>query len=213
MNKTTVILISLLFSALCTNAQKLTMQRQYVSIVVDGSYSMNAELGTHTKIACVAKSLETFFGKLENYGEIQSSLSVFGTKHNSSSPEKCSDYSTLVPFEMGNTPKLKAMAKRIEPLGGSPVTDALQKTAEAMPNDGTKKYIIIIVDGGDGCQKPLCETYKALDPNTNGIFIIGIGISTEDQALFSCAPTFANATNEKELNDSLDRIFNLIKPY
>lgn len=211
--KTFLPLLLSLFVFTTAFSQKLTMQRQYLSIVVDASYSMTNNLGEASKIAQTQKHLAEFIGKLENYGELQLSLSTFGSNSSNTGDNRCTDFKTIVPFELGNTPKLKAQLKRITAQGGSPVSLSLQKSAELIPASGTKKYIILIVDGGDACQQPFAETYEKYKSQVDGIFVIGLGIAKEDQTLYTCCPTFANADSGVELKQSLNRIFESIKPY
>ncbi len=202
-----------LFTISSMHAQTLALQRSYISVVVDASLSMNQPLGTETKISVLQEALSTFFTKVDNYPELTASLGTFGSSRTSTNPDQCTDYKFLVPFDIGNTSRLNSALRRITHFGTSPVANAMRTAVKALPADNAKKYVIIFTDGGDSCMELVCDDFAQQDSLTNGIFIVGIGIPVEDQELFSCTSTFANADNADELAAALQRIFDVIKPY
>lgn len=194
-------------------AQPLALKRNYVSVVVDASLSMGQPFGGGSKISAVQEALTAFFLRIEKYPEMQASLSVFGSSKTNTDPAQCNDFKFLVPFDIGNTARLNAALHRIAPFGTSPVVHAMRTAVKALPADGSKRYVVIFTDGGDSCMELVCDQYAQQDSLTDGIFIVGLGIPAEDQELFSCAQTFANADNAKDLSLAIQRIFDVIKPY
>jgi hypothetical protein len=212
-NRLSIAILVLITSAFQTVAQPLALKRHYISVIVDASLSMGQPLGSVSKMAATHEVLSAFFTKLEKYPELQASLSTFGSAKSNTDPAQCTDFKFLVPFDVGNTARLNVALRRILPFGTSPVSYAMRTAVKALPADGAKRYVIIFTDGGDSCMELVCDQYAQQDSLTNGIFIIGLGIPAEDQELYSCSQTFANADSSTELAQALQRIFDSIKPY
>lgn len=206
-------LLLIILSGFQSLAQPLALKRHYISVVIDASLSMSQPLGPVSKISATQEVVSAFFDKIEKYPELQASLSTFGSSKTNTDPAQCTDYKFLVPFDVGNTARLHAALRRILPFGTSPVTYAMRTAVKALPSDGAKRYVLIFTDGGDSCMELVCDQYAQQDSLTDGIFIIGLGIPAEDQELYSCSQTFANADSGVELSQALQRIFDTIKPY
>jgi Ca-activated chloride channel homolog len=212
-----IISLILVLGQVAAHGQKLSMPKYSVRIVLDASLSMASPISSsqdgETRIAAASRALAELLDKFSRYGEINTSLSVYGSKLQSNHPDRCSDVQILVAYEPGNTQRLKHAISKLQPLGASPLSAALKHAADAPNLGATKKYIIVIADGGDSCGQILCSAFDDIDKNTDGIFIVGIDIDEIDLELFSCVPTFANASDYNEISQALERIFQVIKPY
>ncbi|MFQ3579096.1 MAG: VWA domain-containing protein [Bacteroidales bacterium] len=195
--------------------QKLSMQRINVLFIVDASFSMGSKLGNENKMNVVASGMKTLIDKMLNYPEFQYALRMYGHQ----SPQynyDCIDSKLEVPFGSVNASGvIKYKVERTIPTGTSPVAYALSLYKNDFPEDGNKRYIVLITDGADACNGDICkeQTNVENDKSVSGLYVISIGISDKDKTAFTCINRYKNASNITELQTIFQEVLDMIKPY
>lgn len=210
--KIAIILFLFSFSVV---GQKLQMQKIKILIIADASQSMVEKWDERTKIDAVRLYLSGFIEKMSNYGEVEFAYRVFGADFESHE-NNCSDSKLVIPFSSLNGDKIKVALNQTSPSGISALSYALENSLSDFENETFhKKYIILITDGPDACNKSICASYNTLksNPNITDVFCIGINLSDSEANQFKCFTNFINSSTEKSFKNECDKIFSKIKPY
>jgi hypothetical protein len=167
-------------------------------IVLDASSSMNAKLGSTSKLAAVRTELGQAVGGYA--GRLAFGLVAFGHRKASN----CADSELLAkPGELTAETQSKLLDK-IKPKGQAPIAAALSDAAKAAPAQG-RLDIVLIADGGDTCDADLCSTAVALKEKSADlrIHVLGFGKEEETKPLACLAAvsggTFVAAKDAGEL--------------
>lgn len=172
-------------------------------IVLDASSSMNAKIGSTSKIAAVRTELGQ---AVEAYGDrLSFGLVAFGHRKASN----CADSEILAkPGEL-TAETQNELLDNIKPKGQAPVAAALSDAAKAAQKPG-RLDIVLIADGGDSCDADICSTAVALKEKSQAlrIHVIGFSGKTDDLKPLTCLAratggTFVAATNAAELKQGL----------
>jgi hypothetical protein len=178
--------------------------------MLDASSSMNAKVGSTTKIAAVKTELGAALGLYA--GRLSFGLVAFGHRKASN----CADSETLAkPGELTFAAKDKLFDK-IKPKGQAPIAAALSDAAKSAQAQG-KLDILLIADGADTCDADSCSTAVALKEKSQGlrIHVIGFGAKSEETRPLACMAattggTFVAAADANELKQGLATILDQI---
>lgn len=195
--------------------QRLKMQKNKVLIIFDESNSMNNQWELKSKINVARDNLFLFLDKASKYGEFEFALRLFGHQH-PSHVENCNDTKLEVNFGIESAAKIKQVLTKVKPLGMAPVEGSLARAENDYQDDmSCLRTIIVFVDGPDGCNSKICDTYNDLINSSRyfDVFVVGINVSDDFLPDFTCMPSFKNAVRESDLKTILDGIFSKIKPY
>lgn len=142
-----VLVACVLMAAGAASAQQGPRSRASAVVVLDASNSMNGRLPNDrtSKIAAVAGALRASLPKLTTGTEI--GLAAFGARRASD----CNDAEVIVP-PSADVGRVTAALERIQPRGFSPVVLALRNAAKALPADGSKAGIILVLDDLASCR-------------------------------------------------------------
>jgi len=180
-------------------------------VVLDASSSMNAKIGSASKITAVRSELGQAVG---TYGDrLSFGLVAFGHRKASN----CADSQVLAkPGELTAETQGKLL-DGIKPKGQAPVAAALSDAAKAAPAQAAKLDIILIADGGDSCDADICATADSLKQKTHAlrIHVIGFAAKPDELKPLSCVAgvtggTFVTATNASELKQGFATVFDAI---
>jgi Mg-chelatase subunit ChlD len=178
--------------------------------VLDGSSSMNAKIGSASKIATVRTELGAAIGA---YGDrLSFGLVAYGHRKASN----CADSQVLAkPGELTAETQSKLFDK-IKPKGQAPVAAALSDAAKSAPAQG-RFDIVLIADGGDTCDADICSTAAAIEEKSPDlrIHVVGFAGKVDDIKPLACLAqttggTLAVATNASELKDGLAHVLEAI---
>ena len=179
-------------------------------IVLDASSSMNAKIGSASKIAAVKAELSQTLGAYA--GRLSFGLVAFGHRKASN----CADSEILAkPGELTFATQGKFLDK-IKPKGQAPIAAALSDAAKAAQAQ-ERLDIVLIADGGDTCDADICSTAGALKEKSPAlrIHVIGFGGKEDELKPLSCLAgatggTFVAATNTGELKQGLASVLDAI---
>src|SRR3990170_2031601 len=179
-------------------------------VVLDASSSMNAKIGSTSKIAAVRTELGQALGSYA--GRLSFGLVAFGHRKASN----CADSEILAkPGELTFASQSKLLDK-IKPKGQAPIAAALSDAAKAAQTQG-RFDIVLIADGGDTCDADICSTAVALKEKSQSLRIHVIGFNDKPDELkpLTCVAgatggTFVAATNAAELKQGLATVLDAI---
>jgi len=179
-------------------------------VVLDASSSMNAKIGSTSKIAAVRTELGQALGSYA--GRLSFGLVAFGHRKASN----CADSEILAkPGELTFATQSTFLDK-IKPKGQAPIAAALSDAAKAAQTQG-RLDIVLIADGGDTCDADICSTAVALKEKSQSLRIHVIGFNDKPDELkpLSCVAgatggTFVAATNAGELKQAFTTVLDAI---
>ncbi|MCP4348868.1 MAG: SH3 domain-containing protein [Desulfobacterales bacterium] len=150
--------------------------------IIDASASMDGQLGDKTKIDSVKNVLTQLAKELPDGQNI--GLTVFG----GSQKGDCKDVKGLIPLSRINKKVFIEQVQNITPMGMTPLSLALQRTAEKLKKIKPLTTIILIADGQDTCMGDPCELVGKLGAKKikSVINVIGLGIPEPEKEQLSC---------------------------
>jgi len=179
-------------------------------VVLDASSSMNAKIGSTSKIAAVRTELGQAVG---TYGDrLSFGLVAYGHRKASN----CADSEVLAkPGELTSETQGKLLDK-IKPKGQAPVAAALSDAAKSATTQG-RLDIVLIADGGDTCDADICSTAAALKQKSPALRIHVVGFSGKADELqpLACLTkatggTFTVSTTTGELKEGLAHVLDAV---
>lgn len=202
-------LIVVLFSlALSIHAQS-TIKNQNeekttrLLFVFDASQSMFGRWDYEQKIFSARKILSNWLDSLSTVNNLEVALRVFGDQY-PVPPQVCEDSRLVVPFSKDNFGDIKKALREIVPKGTTPITYALEQSANDFPEDiNSRNIIILITDGIEECDGDPCAI--SLKLQQKGIIIkpFVIGIGKDFKSTFDCVGTFVEAQTEEDFVSAL----------
>ncbi|WP_299908839.1 VWA domain-containing protein [uncultured Paracoccus sp.] len=164
-------------------------------IVLDASGSMWGQIDGRSKIEIARETLAGVLGTLPPEREL--GLIAYGHR----SKGDCADIELVVPPAAGNGPAIAEAANRLNPLGKTPLTDAVRQAAEALQSTEDKATVILVTDGLETCEADPCALAAKLE--TSGVdftaHVVGFGLTAEEGAQVAC---LAEATGGRYLQAS-----------
>ncbi|MEM6590081.1 MAG: hypothetical protein AAF641_16675, partial [Pseudomonadota bacterium] len=127
----------------------------------------------------------------------------------------CADIETLVEPQAGATADdIIEQVQAISPRGKTPLTDAVEKAAEALSYKVKPATIVLISDGLESCERDPCALAEALEKSGVNFtaHVVGFGIgSDQDVGSLSCLAeetggVFIEASNAAELQTALSNV-------
>ncbi len=153
-----------------------------VVFVLDGSGSMSGPAGKQTKMAAAKEVLEEIVPNLPS--EVRVGLVAYGHRRKGD----CSDIEVLVPPGSTDRAGLLALARRIEPVGKTPMSDAVVAAAELLKTKDAETTIVLVSDGIETCAADPCGTIKKLK-STGVRFVlhtVGFAVTPEAREQLEC---------------------------
>jgi Ca-activated chloride channel family protein len=159
-------------------------------IVLDASGSMWAEIGGKTKIEIARETLDRVLG--EAPADLELGLIAYGHREKGS----CDDIEEIVAAGPGTRASIAEAARRLNPKGKTPITQAVRAAAEALRFTEDKATVILVTDGIETCNADPCAAARELE--AQGIdfttHVVGFGLSKDEGRQVAC---IAEATGGK----------------
>ena len=183
--------------ALSAQAEEATM------IVLDASGSMWGQIDGVNKIVIARDVVRETLP-----AAAQGPLGLVSYGHNRKGD--CSDIEVLVPPAAGTAGAIAASVDAINPKGKTPLSDAVQRAAQAMGHEENKATVVLVTDGLETCGAAPCALARALE--ASGVdftaHVVGFGLSRQDGAAVSCLASetggrYFEADNQGELAAAL----------
>lgn len=189
-------------------------QQQATILVYDASGSMWGVLPEgSTKVEVARRVLGEFFASRDD--SVPIGVVVYG--HNRRGD--CADIEVVAPVAVHDADGLAARLNRINPVGMTPLTDALNRAAGEIPVTAETADIILVTDGLETCNADPCALAARLA--TQGIriraHVVGFGLSDEQAGAMACISEATGGLlltprNGEELAKALNRIASLEPP-
>ncbi len=129
-----------------------------VMLMVDGSSSMAEAFGAELKVDAAKRELSRFVAAWPQ--DVPLGLLAFGHRRFLQPEGACRDYEVLVPARSGSGPAINAALARLEPMGRTPLTDAIRAAADALGSAERKASIVVFTDGVDTCDQDPCAAVR-----------------------------------------------------
>jgi Ca-activated chloride channel family protein len=154
-----------------------------VMIVFDGSGSMWGPIeGTRqSKLVVARDGVRRALGKLAPQTRV--GLVHFGHRRGD-----CGDVEVVRRAEGLDIDRTMLALERLNPRGRGPVTQALREAAKALPNDGSRRSLVLIHDDADNCPADLCALASDLRAQQVRAHVISLAPKPEDLARMTCLP-------------------------
>jgi len=174
-------------------------------LVLDASGSMWQQIGDAHKIT-IARDV---VGELLNTLPADRALGLWAYGHRRKGD--CNDIEELVPAGVDNRERIRAAVKALNPKGKTPLSDAVERAAEALRYEEEEATVVLISDGRETCDRDPCAVADLLE--SAGVdftaHVIGFDVSApEDQAQLRCLAentggSFRMAEDAAGLKDAL----------
>lgn len=153
-------------------------------LVLDGSYSMVEEdVDGRARIDVAKEAANKVLTKIGDSTDV--GLLTYGTKVGNGPDDKvegCKDITLLAEPVSGKVDKLKEKVDEVTPKGYTPIGEALQAAADALPDSGDRT-IVLVSDGADTCAPPpVCEVAQELARNGIDLVINTVGLLVDKTA-------------------------------
>lgn len=205
-----VVLIAGVF--LATPAHAATVP---IEIAVDASGSMNAQIGSESRMDIAKRTVKEVFEGLD----ANIALRAFGHTYGNTEAEKaqsCTDTELLLDFGGTSADVIKAV-DALEPSGWTPLALTIEKAGEDLKaikeETGEKPVLIVLSDGLDSCDgDPEAEAKKLIAAGVDvTIHVIGLAVDAETEASLKALATagggtYVTATNASELKAGFEAI-------
>ena len=175
-----------------------------ILFIFDASQSMLGRWQSDTKFNIAKRIINEMLDSIANLENTEFALRLYGHQFHYP-PQVCTDTRLEVPFEKGNTAKIKSRLRSVVPKGTTPIAYALEQSEKDFPPcTNCRNIIVFITDGLEECSGDPCAVSLMLQKK--GImlkpFIIGIG--QDFNKAFNCVGTYFDATNEKDFKKALN---------
>jgi len=187
-----------------------------VEMVLDSSGSMVAEVSPGvTRIDAAKDVLNDVIDAIPEREGVNVGFRVFGhegSNEEADRAESCQSTELVVPIDGVNKESLRAAVEGYQPVGWTPITLALQSAGEDFEPEaeGVTNAIILVTDGLETCDGDPCAAAQALAAGDVNVttYVIGFGLTAEEQATLQCIADAGNglnlgAGNAEELSEAL----------
>ncbi len=207
MQRTILILLTLFIplSFGLLTAQPATNQQSLV-LILDASGSMWEQIQGRHKITIARQVLKDLVAGLPDDSEI--GLVTYGHR----SKSDCADIETLAPLAKINKADLISKVEAINPLGKTPITDAIKQAFELVKSRADETTIVLLSDGLETCGGDPCQTVTAAKKaGANFIMhVIGFDVGKVDASQLECTAQaggglYLRASNADELSAALNQ--------
>ena len=211
-----VLFLVCIFAALNSSAQETQRgkyENQYgvqrILLIVDASGSMKTDWSGRTKWDIAKELITQTIDSIEQVNkQVEFAIRLFGHQ----SPrvdENCEDTKLEVPFRKYNNMNIVSKLNEVTPQGQTPIAFSIFSCLNDFPRDpNAKNSIILVTDGAENCEGDVCALGLELERRriTMKPFIIGMGLTKEEQASFECIGTYYDAADEQGFQNSMNAV-------
>ena len=173
-------------------------------IVLDASGSMWGQIDGQAKITIARQTLRNVLKSIPPTLEL--GLMAYGHREKGS----CSDIQLIVPPAAGTSGAIAAAADGLNPLGKTPLTEAVRQAAAALKFTENKATVILITDGIETCDADPCAVAAELEKEGVDltVHVVGFGLSASEGKQVACIAKntggkYFNANNAAGLGKAL----------
>ncbi len=157
--------------------------RAPLMIVLDASGSMKLPDDSESRMKMAQRAVHSLINDLPDDAAV--GLTVYGTHTSADQGQKaagCRDVTVLRPVAPLDADALSDAVDAVQPSGYSPIGQALQEAAAALPSSG-QRTILLVSDGFDYCTPPdPCTVAGNLAAAASGLTIHTLGVQVDDAA-------------------------------
>lgn len=175
-------------------------------LILDASGSMWEQIEGGHKIVIARKVLKDLVSGISD--EAQVGVVTYGHRNKGD----CADIETLVPLSKVDKTALTAKVDALNPLGKTPITDAIKQALEMVKGQSEETTIVLLSDGLETCGGDPCKTVT--EARKAGIkivmHVIGFDVGKVDASQLECTAQaggglYLSASNADELSDALNQ--------
>lgn len=192
----------------CAQVNRQTTQRNHnVLIILDGSGSMAAKVGSLTKMEAAKAAIKNYVNQSAATTKI--GLMVYGQAGSNSEKDKaisCSSAVVVAPLGEINPVNLEAKLSGIKPMGWTPIGYSLRQARSQFSDKlGDNNEIILVSDGAESCNSDPVGAARELKTMGVKVNIIAFGASFSELASLqeiasAGGGTYASANSYEELD-------------
>ncbi|OYD06322.1 vWA domain-containing protein [Paludifilum halophilum] len=205
-----------------TDVEKPSLDQYNVSILLDASGSMEAQVNGGQKMDVAKEAVETFVSNFPKEANV--SLIVYGHKGSNSEEDKqlsCSKIEEIYPLSTYDESTFSKAIKQVDATGWTPLADAIKKSGETLKDNSdknSKNVVYIVSDGLETCGGNPAKEAEALqkDGISATVNIVGFDVNnTEQRALKEVAEagggTFTSASSKSDLKSYFEGQYNKLE--
>ncbi len=184
-----------------------------IALILDASGSMKAALPDgKTRMEAAKTAVADFVSTLKS----DTRLSFWAYGHQSATAKKdCKDTALLTNFDAvsANKTAIVEQARRLQPLGYTPITYAITQAAENLgTEESAARTVVLVSDGKETCQADPCAAAKALAEADAKLVIhtVGVGVDSVTRSQLQCIARVArgsyfDANSASDLSSALSK--------
>lgn len=194
-------------------------RKQHISILLDASGSMKAQVNGKSKMDSAKEAIESFADKLPNNAEV--SLRVYGHKGTGDQKDKqvsCDSTEEIFHGQGDQTNQIKTALQGVEPAGWTPIANALHSVKEDINPETTDSVVYVVSDGIETCGGNPAQVAKELHQSKvkTIVNIVGFDVDNEGQKLLrqvaaSGGGEFISANNDEALKNVLNKAYEQLR--
>lgn len=205
-----------------TDVDKPKLDQCNISILLDASGSMAAQVSGGRKMDVAKDAVETFVSTFPEEANV--SLIAYGHKGSNNKKDKqlsCSEIEEIYPLDTYEKSNFSNALKSVDATGWTPLADAIKKSGETLKanaEENSKNIVYIVSDGLETCGGNPAKEAEALqkDGISATVNIIGFDVNNaEQQALKEVAEagggTFTSANSKSDLESYFESEYNELK--
>ncbi len=196
-----------------------TSKKLHISILLDASGSMKAQIDGKSKMDSAKEAIQIFADKLPKNAEI--SLRVYGHKGTGSHKDKqvsCNSTDEIFRGQGDQTNQMKTALQAVKPAGWTPIANALKSVKQDINPETTDSVVYVVSDGIETCGGNPVQIAKELNQSKvkTVVNIIGFNVDNEGQKLLRQVATsgggeFTSVDNEQSLKDYLNKAYDKLE--
>ncbi|MBD8005041.1 VWA domain-containing protein [Bacillus norwichensis] len=190
-----------------------------ISILLDASGSMEAQINGKSKMDSAKEAIQTFTDKLPENAEV--SLRVYGHKGTGNEKDKqlsCSSTEEIFHGPSNQTKQISKALASVKPAGWTPIANALESVKKDMNPETTDSVVYVVSDGIETCGGDPAKVAKELNQAKvkTVVNIIGFAVDNEGQKLLrqvaaSGGGEFTSVDNGEALKDYLNKAYDKLR--
>lgn len=204
-----------------TDVDRPTFNQHNISILLDASGSMAAQVSGGRKMDVAKDAVEAFVSTFPKEANV--SLIAYGHKGSNNKKDKqlsCSEIEEIYPLDTYEKSNFSNALKSVDATGWTPLADAIKKSGETLKanaEENSKNIVYIVSDGLETCGGNPAKEAEALqkDGISATVNIIGFDVNNaEQQALKEVAEagggTFTSANSKADLESYFEGEYNVL---
>ncbi len=181
-----------------------------IEIIFDDSGSMWGQIGGKAKVDIAKEAFGVLIDDIfKKQADLEIGLRVYGHLN-----KRCDNSVLEVPIGKGQQEKLKVVVAGLKPLGKTPITYSLEKSAADFDQKKTgDRIIVLLTDGIESCDGDPCAAARKLQAAgvVTKIHVVGFGMKKSELDTLACiaAPSkglLIGASSAGELRKAFEKI-------